>query len=131
MITITKQFRFEAAHTLPNHSGSCKNLHGHSYLLEVEIGGVVNKDEKSPSYGMIMDFGDLKKIVKEKIIDKLDHTNLNDLGIYPTAENLVGWIYFMLKEWAEHEWVNLVRIRLYETVDSYAEWRKDASLFNF
>ena len=120
MITITKIFRFEAAHSLPNHSGSCKHLHGHSYSLHVEVGGEVDTDENSPTFGMIMDFGKLKRIVNQRVVNVLDHNNLNSLGLYPTAEHLLKWILYILKID-----LNLVRLRLYETADCYAEWRKE------
>jgi len=119
MLSITKQFEFEAAHFLPNHQGACCRLHGHSYKLEIEISGEPNTDELSPSYGMIMDFGDLSKIVKENIIDVLDHHHLNNIISDPTAENLVLWIkdHLPIK-------VPLSRIRLWETSKAYCEWKR-------
>jgi len=119
MLSITKQFEFEAAHFLPNHQGACCRLHGHSYKLEIEISGETNTDDLSASYGMIMDFGDLSKIVKENIIDVLDHHNLNTIISDPTAENLVLWIKEHLPIKAP-----LSRIRLWETSKAYCEWRR-------
>jgi len=119
MLSITKQFEFEAAHFLPNHQGACCRLHGHSYKLEIEVSGEPNTDELSASYGMIMDFGDLSKIVKENIIDVLDHHSLNNIILDPTAENLVLWIkdHLPIK-------VPLSRIRLWETSKAYCEWKR-------
>jgi len=127
MISICKTFSFEAAHRLPFHKGACHNLHGHSYRLEVEISGVPKKGAKDPSIGMIMDFGDLKKIVNGLIIDRLDHTLLNDTFYNPTAENMVVKFAAMLKSsfTANKCRVNLERVRLYETATSYAEWKKE------
>lgn len=117
MIEITKQFRFEAAHFIPNHPGLCKNLHGHQYLLEVTISGELNEKTK-----MVMDFGDLKKIVKENIVDKYDHSYLNDYFEYPTAENMVQFFAKVLT--AKLPWgINLRKIKLWETHNSYATWR--------
>ncbi len=72
-IRITKEFRFEMAHSLPNHAGLCKNIHGHSYTLSVTIIGTPNPGKNDPDAGMVMDFGDLKRIVRETIISKFDH----------------------------------------------------------
>jgi len=97
MISICKQFEFHAAHHLTCHEGLCKNLHGHAYILEIEITGEIQ--DLGPQTGMIMDFGNLKKIVHEHIIDKLDHSYLNETcPVYPTAENMVIWIAYRLQQ---------------------------------
>ena len=75
--TIGKQFRFEAAHHLPNHAGKCRSPHGHSYLLEV-VATCDNLVERGPMTGMVYDFGKLSEIVRHCVIDKLDHTDLNE-----------------------------------------------------
>jgi len=116
MITVTKVFEFEAAHHLPNYDGKCSKIHGHSYKLEVEVG----RKNKSTYPTMILDFSVLKKIVKEKIIDRLDHSYLNDIFEYPTAEAMVNWIRTELA----HTELFVERIRLWETSTSYAEWRR-------
>ena len=116
MITITKIFEFAAAHQLPHHKGLCKNIHGHTYILHVEVGGTIYS--AGSSEGMIMDFGDLKRIVNEEIINKLDHSYLNDLFENPTAEMMVDWMSRVLKNKLE-----LYRLRLYETPTSFAEWK--------
>ena len=67
-VRITKQFTFETGHALYGHDGKCKNIHGHSYKLSVTIFGKPLGDSKSSKFGMIMDFSDLKKIVKEEIV---------------------------------------------------------------
>ncbi len=121
IITICKSFEFHAAHCLPDHEGKCKNLHGHTYLLQVEVSGPT-KTAGSQS-GMIMDFGELKKVVEEQVLTKVDHCNLNDVLPITTAEYMVysirGWIRDCLPVDVELE-----RIRLYETGTSYAEWRR-------
>ena len=73
-IRITKKFRFEAAHALYGYDGKCKNIHGHNYNLFVTIIGVPVKDHSHAKCGMVMDFGDLKKIVNSEIVDKFDHS---------------------------------------------------------
>lgn len=73
--TITKYFEFEACHRLYKDQcdfGKCQNYHGHSYKLQVHISGAVDKD------GMVMNFSHLKKIVKDCIINRMDHSDLND-----------------------------------------------------
>lgn len=119
MITVTKKFEFEAAHWLPGYGGICADMHGHSYKLEVEVRGMID-DSGYIENGMIIDFSELKKVVNEKVINKLDHKIINDLIMVPTAEHMVQWIVSQLISV-----LNIVRIRLYETSNSYAEWRKE------
>lgn len=115
-ISITKQFRFEAAHTLPNHDGKCKNLHGHSYLLEVTISGAVNKE--GPKEGMVMDFSDLSKVVDAEIISKWDHQYLNDiLPFVTTAENLALECFKRISS----QGISVSKIKLWETSKSFVE----------
>ena len=75
-IRITKQFTFETGHALYGHDGKCKNIHGHSYKLSVTVLGTPISDSNNPKFGMIMDFSDLKKIVKEEIVDRFDHATI-------------------------------------------------------
>jgi len=129
-ITVVKEFTFDAAHYLPNHPGKCKHLHGHTYRLQVGVKGPID-----PETGMVTDFGILKDIVKMYVIDKLDHSFLNEsLDLFylpngaPTAENMVVWIVKVLNEFVLEEWEGLVKLhflRLYETPTSYAEWRAE------
>ena len=122
-ITVVKEFTFDAAHYLPNHPGKCKNTHGHTYRLQVGYKGDIN-----PDTGMVIDFSDIKKLVKEEIVDKLDHQFLNQLSStdgFPshlsTAENMVIWIVNKLI----YTPGKLCFVRLYETPTSYAEWRAE------
>jgi len=122
MQEIRKLFRFEAAHRLPSHKGACRRLHGHSYKLEVGITGEVQRLESTSDWGMIMDFGDLKHIVMEEVVDVHDHQDLNTIYPNPTAENMV-------KSMAEAIQSRLPAgrfltiVRLWETEGSYAIWR--------
>lgn len=116
MLTITKIFNFSAAHRLPEHNGKCKNLHGHTYKLEVTVGGSPLHSIGS-SRGMIMDFGDLKAIVEKEILNDLDHSYLNKIYDVPTAEYMVISIFGKLCLVIP----NLKRVRLWETDTAYAE----------
>ena len=106
---LRKEYWFEAAHFIYNHPGKCRNLHGHSYKLFVNITDDVNAET-----GMIIDFDDLSKVVNEKVIVKLDHRFLNDLIPLSTAENISVWIWEQLKP----ELPGLCRIEVFETTDN-------------
>jgi len=114
-MTISKQFTFAAAHKLPNYNGLCNNLHGHEWKLEVGIKNVIDE-----STGMVLDFKILKQIVKETIIDELDHAYINDIIYNPTAENILVWIENKLM--VTHQLNEcLSYLKLWETPDSCAE----------
>lgn len=140
-IRVTKFYDFEMAHALWNYNGLCKNIHGHTYKLYVTVIGEPNSDHTSPDYGMVIDFGKLKKIVKEEVVDQLDHAmvihknaphnQLLKLGemyerhfvfdFQPTCENLVIWIVNKIMPQLP-EGIQLKNIKLYETASSFAEW---------
>ncbi len=120
MLSVTKIFEFCYGHWLPNYDGKCANLHGHNCVLEVEV---TKSDSIVTSYqSMIIDFGDLKASVTSLVIDKIDHKCLNDIaGLeIPTAENMVLWI---VKKLSPVFGDGLIRVRVYETSNSYAEWK--------
>ena len=73
-IRLTKEFSFESAHALDGYDGLCREIHGHSYRLFVTIKGEPISEEGNPKMGMVMDFGDLKRIVNGEIVDRLDHS---------------------------------------------------------
>ncbi|HEU5380360.1 MAG TPA: 6-carboxytetrahydropterin synthase QueD [Ktedonobacteraceae bacterium] len=119
--SITKIFRFEAAHHLPDHQGKCACLHGHSYKLEVTLRGAIKDSVGASDNGMVMDFGDISQIVKGAVIEQLDHQDLNTVtGLYTTAENLVHWIWAELLKYGLSKGL-LHRVRLWETETSFAE----------
>lgn len=144
-IRVTKEFKFDMAHALFNYDGPCKNIHGHTYRLQVTIGGYANQDPQNPKCGMLIDFGLLNEVVTENIINKYDHALvLNDVvpaslraGCYaisekvhfvsfqPTCENLLMQIRFTLQHIIEEIGFTLQGIRLYETPNSWAEWQKE------
>ncbi len=109
---VTKRFRFEAAHHLPGYPGKCERPHGHGYRLEVTVEGPIRQD------GLVMDFYDLKATVEERVIDRLDHRDLNGLLDMPSAENVAVWI------WRQLEDLPLNEVRLFETEDSWVTLRK-------
>lgn len=141
IIKITKQFSFEMAHALRNYDGLCRNIHGHSYKMDITLAGQPLHDETSPKNGMVMDFGDLKRLVNEEIVLLLDHamvlnsktdTQLIELlrqnfekivvvEFQPTTENLLNFIADKIKARLP-ERVSLTCVRLRETDTSYAEW---------
>lgn len=126
-ITIGKRFSFSAAHRLPLHEGLCKNEHGHNYVLEVEVEGALQSSGSSQN--MVLDYGDLKKLVNDKILQWADHCNLNKIYTgaeemnVTTAENLAFDFAIRLKKTLENMGVKLTRVRLQETPDTWAEWR--------
>ncbi|HVT76883.1 MAG TPA: 6-carboxytetrahydropterin synthase QueD [Acidimicrobiales bacterium] len=108
---VTRSFSFEAAHQLEWHPGACKNLHGHSYRLEVTVSGPLTPE------GIVIDFGDLSALVRREVIDRFDHTYLNDLLPNPTAELIAADIWERLSQAG----AVLHRIRLWETENSSVE----------
>lgn len=141
-IRITKQFTFETGHALYGYDGKCRNIHGHSYKLHVTVIGSPNNDSNHVKYGMVIDFSDLKKIVKKEIVELFDHATvfnkntphielaklLKDRGhnvllvdYQPTSEMMI--IDFAKK--IEKELppsIKLHSLKLQETESSYAEW---------
>ncbi|MBQ3732629.1 MAG: 6-carboxytetrahydropterin synthase [Bacteroidales bacterium] len=141
IIKITKQFSFEMAHALRNYDGLCRNIHGHSYKMDITLAGQPLHDENSPKNGMVMDFGDLKRLVNEEVISLLDHSlvlnaktdtqlieilkqnyeNIVTVDFQPTTENLLEFIAAKIQSRLP-ETVTLTCVRLRETDTSYAEW---------
>lgn len=90
-VTVTKKMSFEYAHVLPWHPGKCARLHGHSGHLEVSVRGRLDP------FGIVVDFGDLKDVIKMAVIDPLDHTLLNEVLPNPTSEALLPWVWHRLE----------------------------------
>ncbi|MBN2807065.1 MAG: 6-carboxytetrahydropterin synthase [Prolixibacteraceae bacterium] len=143
-IRVTKFYDFEMAHALWNYDGLCKNIHGHTYQLYVTVIGSPIDDVNNKKMGMVIDFGDLKKIVKHEIVDQLDHSlviykdaphekllELKDMyqrhfvfDFQPTCENLVLWMVNKIKPLLPPG-VELKKVKLFETASSSAEWDAD------
>ncbi len=139
MLTLTKIFHFEMAHAIHGYSGSCKNIHGHSYELHVKVSAIANDETFIPAPGFLIDFKEIKSIVNESIIRKFDHhlllsddylkknishSSAENLIIFeaePTAENLLICIRNILRNKLPEN-IKLVHLKLFETKDSYAEW---------
>lgn len=115
---LTKKFAFGSAHKLPNYKGKCKNLHGHTYFLEVTIRGIINERT-----GMVMDLGDIEKTVNELVIKKLDHCYINDIIEIPTAENIIHWIWKVLLPKFKKYKVELYKLKLWETPTSSVSYK--------
>lgn len=110
---VTKEFSFDSAHYLPDYHGKCENMHGHTYKLQVTVEGEVQPD------GMVIDFVKLKEIVKNKVIDKLDHKILNEIIANPSAENTAIWIWEQLEKD-----LAIFEIKVWETPTSFVTYRK-------
>jgi len=142
MLSLTKIFHFEMAHAIHGYPGACKNIHGHSYELHVTVTAAKESQNYIPAPGFILDFKELKQLVTSAIIQTFDHKlvlsraylvnnpavisqeNLVTWEAEPTAENLLIYMKQNLCEKFPDE-VKLVKLKLYETKDSYAEWTND------
>lgn len=140
-IRISKEFTFDMAHALLGYDGLCKNIHGHSYTLVVTIKGTPIPDQASPKNGMLIDFKDLKNIIRDNIINKLDHAlvlnedtpkdlldvlmnNYDKIVVtpyQPTTENMIADIADQITKLLPSH-LKLHSLRLRETPSSYAEW---------
>ncbi|WP_309614684.1 6-carboxytetrahydropterin synthase [Flavobacterium sp.] len=141
-IRITKQFSFETGHALYGYDGKCKNVHGHSYKLSVTVIGKPISDNTNVKFGMVIDFSDLKKIVKEEVVDAFDHATvfnkntphvelaaeLKNRGHHvilvdyqPTSENMVTDFAQKIKSRLPDD-IKLHSLKLQETDTSFAEW---------
>lgn len=141
-IRLTKEFSFEMSHALEGYNGPCRQAHGHSYRLFVTVIGTPNNDKNDSKYGMVMDFGDLKRIVNSRIIDRYDHAfviretgankslveemrahfgKVETVDYQPTCECMLSRFADSIR--AElPEGVELYSLRLHETATSFAEW---------
>ncbi len=125
MYRLTVSKRFAAAHRLVNYRGQCARLHGHTWTVEVSVGG-----NKLDSCGMLVDFRTLKELVG-KIVEELDHSCLNDLPPFnrndynPTAENLARYIFDKLKPLLPPDLI-ISEVRVWESPDVCASYREDA-----
>lgn len=137
MITVTKTIRFDAAHILTNHQGLCKNLHGHTYRVDVSV-----TQGDGDTSDMVIDFKDLKRIASEVVCERFDHAfiyNTESAGereiaavvekngmrtvaipFRSTAENLARMFFGELKACIP----GLSAVKVWETADSFAEYRE-------
>lgn len=141
-IRITKQFSFETGHALYGYDGKCKNVHGHSYKLWVTVIGEPVSEKEHVKLGMVIDFGDLKKFVKQEIVDIFDHAtvfnkntphielakelearghNVILVNYQPTSENMIQDFADKIKMRLPEN-IELHSLKLQETETSFAEW---------
>ena len=141
-IRVTKSFGFETGHALYGYDGLCKNVHGHSYKLYVTVIGSPIDDINHVKNGMVIDFKDLKSIVKSEIVDVFDHATVFNQNIphvelaktlsesghkvllvdyQPTSEKMViDFAHRIAARLPSH--IKLHNVRLHETATAYAEW---------
>jgi len=141
---ITRRLEFDAGHRIPNHNSQCKHLHGHRYAIEITLSGEIITGDGQSEQGMVMDFSDVKRIAKEKLVDAWDHAFLVYCGdkvvcdflatlpnhktiildVVPTAENLAQTAFDILNPayrdiYGNH--LRLERVRLFETPNNWAD----------
>lgn len=142
LIRITKQFNFETGHALYGYDGLCKNVHGHSYKLSVTVIGTPIQDSDHVKFGMVIDFKDLKKIVKEEIVNRFDHATVFNkntphvtlaktleqsghkvilVDYQPTSEEMIVDFSEKIKLRLPAN-IQLHSLKLQETETSFAEW---------
>lgn len=144
MFYLTKIFHFEAAHALNGYDGKCRNIHGHSYELRVTVKGMPLDEPGNPKNGMVIDFHDLKSIVNQEVVEKLDHSfiignnmpkdfveitkqnfdKVVELPYQPTTENMLADFAQRIKSRLPQH-VELYSVTLQETRDNIAEWREE------
>ena len=155
MLTVTKDFTWDSSHMLYGHNGLCKNVHGHTYKMQVEVARLGDQptiDGKCSSEGMVVDFKNLKTIVEDRIISKLDHAFITScekagceqtaeveweiaqvlvenklkvfyLGVRPTAENMaIEFAGVIDRSIKEAMGLKLVSITIWETPTSFAKY---------
>jgi len=124
MLEVSKEITFAAAHELPGYNGPCCRLHGHEWRCRV----TVQRPDGQLKEGMVVDFRDLKVVLKQEVDAHLDHRFINDFVSYPTAENMVEY----LRDRIIHHLAmqipdcRLVKLELWETPDSRCTWTIDA-----
>lgn len=111
---LRKEFTFDAAHNLVRYHGKCEALHGHTYRLAVVLEGIPDGE------GMILDFTELSRIVKERVVSRLDHAYINDIIEQPTAENIAAWVWDQVAEDVSRPNCGLSSVEVWETRASCA-----------
>jgi 6-pyruvoyltetrahydropterin/6-carboxytetrahydropterin synthase len=141
---VTRRLEFDAGHRIPDHGSQCRHLHGHRYALEVTLAGDIVRKEGDPANGMVMDFSEIKNLLRRHLVDLWDHAFLvyeHDepvveflaslpehktviLDCVPTAENLAEKAFRILDAVYRDTYGNhlrLNRVRLYETPNCWAD----------
>lgn len=143
-ISITRRLEFDSGHRIPNHDGQCRHLHGHRYAIEVTLTGEVVEQPGQADDGMVLDFGDIKRLTNQYVVDLWDHAFLvakEDEGLVaflaslpnhktvvmehvPTVENLANAAFAILQPVFNKAFggrLELSALRLYETPNCWAD----------
>jgi 6-pyruvoyltetrahydropterin/6-carboxytetrahydropterin synthase len=143
---ITRRLEFDAGHRIPNHASQCRHLHGHRYAIEVTLAGELVATAGASDEGMVMDFGEVKRIVRDRVVEVWDHAFLAYAGdtavveflralpghktvllpVIPTVENLARTAFDILAPALAEvygERLRLEQVRLYETPNNWADAR--------
>jgi len=129
LLVLTVKGHFDAAHRLGNYNGKCANIHGHTWQIEVNVGG-----EQLDEIGMLIDFSQLKKMLR-KVLEQFDHCYINEAveafrttegkkGLNPTAENLAQYIYHCLTEELQQvgKPVEVLAVKVWESPEACATY---------
>jgi 6-pyruvoyltetrahydropterin/6-carboxytetrahydropterin synthase len=120
---ISVDLEFDAAHALRGYQGKCENMHGHRYRVAVTIAASRLND-----IGLAYDFTALKRQANE-VLSRFDHTVLNEVSpfdrINPSAENIATTVYSEMKTRVTGEGVKMVKVEVWESPTSRAEYRED------
>ena len=145
-ISITRRLEFDSGHRIPNHHGQCRHLHGHRYAIEVTLTGEVADNPGKPDDGMVLDFGDIKLLTKQYVVDLWDHAFLvakEDKSVVnflatlpnhktvimdhvPSVENLANAAFSILQPVFSKAFagrLELSALRIYETPNCWADVR--------
>ena len=114
---VVKEIRFEAAHRLPNYQGKCEHLHGHSWRFQLTVEAAVN-----PADGMAIDFLEIQQVVKDRCLETLDHSYLNDYIEHPSAENVALWIWEKVADD-----LPIKEVKVWETDDAFVVYAGPAA----
>lgn len=109
---LRKEFTFDAAHNLVEYHGKCEVLHGHTYRLAVVLEG------RPDAEGMVVDFCEVSAIVRREVVDRLDHSYLNDIVPQPTAENIAMWVWRKIDGPLRRPNASLFQVTVWETATS-------------
>jgi 6-pyruvoyltetrahydropterin/6-carboxytetrahydropterin synthase len=143
-ISITRRLEFDSGHRIPNHGGQCKHLHGHRYAIEITLSGQIADHPGKEDDGMVLDFGDIKRLANQYVVEPWDHAFLvakEDVALVnflasmpnhktvilehvPTVENLANAAFTILQPVFEKAFggqLTLASIRLYETSNCWAD----------
>jgi 6-pyruvoyltetrahydropterin/6-carboxytetrahydropterin synthase len=118
-VIVSKKSHFDSAHHLPGYDGKCSRIHGHRWEIEAGVSGSIN-----PKTGMVIDFHDLDSVIQKRVLDRLDHDDLNSSFPLPTAENITVGIFTYIEPYLAQRGVKLEWVKVWESPDSCCEVRE-------